>query len=98
MILVINAGSSSLKFTVFTLQAGVQTMLAKGNIERIGLVEPNFIYQRGSNNKVEEGVPVKDHADALKAVCAKLVDPKVGVLRSLEEIEAIGHQIGRAHV
>lgn len=93
MILVINAGSSSLKFTVFTLQAGVQTMLAKGNIERIGLVEPNFIYQRGSNNKVEEGVSVKDHADALKAVCAKLVDPKVGVLRSLEEIEAIGHRV-----
>ena len=80
-VLVINAGSSSLKFTVFGMENGERTMLAKGNIERIGLKHPNFIYQRAGADKAEAQVEVKDHADALKALCAKLVDPAVGVLR-----------------
>ncbi len=92
-VLVINAGSSSLKFTVFGMENGERTMLAKGNIERIGLKHPNFIYQRAGADKAEAQVEVKDHADALKALCAKLVDPAVGVLRDLTEITAIGHRV-----
>jgi acetate kinase len=92
-VLVINAGSSSLKFTVFGMENGERTMLAKGNIERIGLKHPNFIYQRAGADKAEAEVEVKDHADALKALCAKLVDPAVGVLRDLTEITAIGHRV-----
>ena len=92
-VLVINAGSSSLKFTVFGMENGERTMLAKGNIERIGLKHPNFIYQRAGADKAEAQVEVKDHADALKALCAKLVDPAVGVLRELTEITAIGHRV-----
>jgi len=92
-VLVVNAGSSSLKFTVFTMENGERRMLAKGNIERIGLKHPNFIYQREGAAKTEEQVGVTDHADALKAVCAKLVDPTAGVLKGLQEIEAIGHRV-----
>jgi acetate kinase len=92
-VLVVNAGSSSLKFTVFSMENGERTMLAKGNIERIGLKHPNFIYQRAGSAKAEGEVDVKDHADALKALCAKLVDPAVGVLGDLTEIKAIGHRV-----
>lgn len=92
-ILVVNAGSSSLKFTVFGMENGQHTMLAKGNIERIGLQRPNFIYQRAGADKEETQVEVKDHADALKALCAKLVDPTVGILHELTEITAIGHRV-----
>ena len=92
-VLVINAGSSSLKFTVFTMDDGERTMVARGNIERIGLKHPNFIYQRAGGVKTEEQVPVHAHADALKALCAKLVDPQVGVLKDLTEIGAIGHRV-----
>ncbi|MBN2450888.1 MAG: acetate kinase [Lentisphaeria bacterium] len=92
-ILVVNAGSSSLKFMVFAMRDGVQKMLAKGNIERIGLLDPNFIYERAGEEKMEETVAVRDHADAMAAVCAKLVDRSVGVLGSLREIEAIGHRV-----
>jgi acetate kinase len=92
-VLVVNAGSSSLKFTVFAMENGERRMLAKGNIERIGLKHPNFIYQKEGSAKTEGQVGVKDHADALKALCAKLVDPAVGVLADLREIEAIGHRV-----
>lgn len=92
-VLVINAGSSSMKFTVFTVGPGEQTMLAKGNIERIGLQEPNFIYQRAGQSKTSESVAVRDHADALKVLCRKLVDPVEGVLEDLGEIRAIGHRV-----
>ena len=92
-VLVINAGSSSLKFTVFAMENGERRMLAKGNIERIGLKHPNFIYQRADAGKTDTAVEVKDHADALKVLCAKLIDPVVGVLQDLAEIEAIGHRV-----
>ncbi len=92
-VLVVNAGSSSLKFTVFAMADGDRRMLAKGNVERIGLKGPNFIYEKAGAARTDEAVAVKDHADALKAVCAKLVDPVAGVLRDLREIEAIGHRV-----
>ncbi|MBT7165344.1 MAG: acetate kinase [Victivallales bacterium] len=92
-VLVVNAGSSSLKFMVFDQQGETYTMLAKGNLECIGLDEPNLIYQRDDEAKTEEPVEAADHADALEILCRKLVDPACGVLQSLEEVEAIGHRV-----
>jgi acetate kinase len=90
-ILVVNAGSSSLKFTMFCMAK--EQMLAKGIVERIGLKEPNLVYQRFDGQELREQVNVKNHDDALKVVCEKLVDKKFGVLRSLNEVEAIGHRV-----
>lgn len=89
-ILVINAGSSSLKFTLFSMKT--EEVLAKGLVERIGL-KPHFIYKRSDGIGIENHPKIVKYADALKVVCDKLVDPEVGVLKSLKEVEAIGHRV-----
>ena len=90
-ILVINAGSSSMKFTLFSMDN--ETVLAKGQFERLGSDAPNMIYKRPDGFKFEQVVPVKDHVEAFKAICGKLVDPEVGVLKDLSEINAVGHRV-----
>ena len=89
-ILVINAGSSSLKFTLFSMKT--EEVLAKGLVERIG-AKPHFIYKRADGIGIESYPKIAKYADALKVVCDKLVDPDVGVLKSLKEVEAIGHRV-----
>ncbi len=90
-VLVINSGSSSLKFTLFDMNT--KEALCKGLVERIGMDKPKLIYQRGSEGKLEEMLTITKHAEALRAVCDKLVDAKVGVLKSLSEVDAIGHRV-----
>jgi len=90
-VLVINCGSSSLKFTMFRMAN--EKVLARGIVERIGLDGPFLKYHRYDGRSVNEQVDVSDHDDALRIVCAKLVDSEVGVLESLEEVEAIGHRV-----
>lgn len=92
-VLVINAGSSSLKFTLFHMVDGTEKIIASGQVERVGSETPNLIYKRPDGFKVEESPRVANHADALKAVCEKLVDPAHGVLKSLSEVTAIGHRV-----
>ena len=90
-ILVINAGSSSMKFTLFSMEN--ETVIAKGQFERLGSDAPNMIYKRPDGYKFEQVVPVKDHVEAFKAICNKLVDPTDGVLKDLSEINAVGHRV-----
>ena len=91
-VLVINAGSSSMKFTLFSMAD--DTILAKGLFERLGTDKPNMIYKRIADGYKFEGVvPVKDHVEALKEICGKLIDPKDGVIGSLSEISAVGHRV-----
>jgi len=91
-VLVINAGSSSMKFTLFSMANN--TVLAKGQFERLGTDKPNMIYKRLSDGLKFEGiVPVRNLEEALKRVCAKLVDPADGVMKDLGEIVAIGHRV-----
>ena len=93
-ILVINSGSSSLKFTLFEMEGGSNTVIASGLVERVGTPTPNLIIKRPDGFKFEESPEgVKNHADGLRAVCAKLVDPQIGVLKSLSEVKAIGHRV-----
>ncbi len=92
-VLVINAGSSSLKFTLFSMVNGSEKIIASGQVERVGSDTPNLIYKLPEGFKVEESPRVANHADALKAVCEKLVDPEHGVLKSLSEVTAIGHRV-----
>ncbi|MBP5530593.1 MAG: acetate kinase, partial [Lentisphaeria bacterium] len=83
-VLVINAGSSSMKFTLFEMKD--QSVLAKGVVERLGTDAPNLIYKRPDGFKFEGVIKVPDHVGAFKEICAKLVDPENGVIKSLSEI------------
>lgn len=89
--LVINAGSSSLKFTMFRISR--EKHLASGIVERIGLKEPRLYYERHDGVKLEEEAHVTNHDEALQLVCSKLVDKEYGVLSDLSEVEAIGHRV-----
>ena len=91
-ILVINSGSSSLKFTLYSFSAE-KKRIASGLVERIGTASANMVYRRDDEPKEESIVVAEDHAAALKLITKCLVDPKRGVLSSLEEIDAIGHRI-----
>jgi acetate kinase len=90
-VLVVNAGSSSLKFTMFSMTG--ETIRAKGIVERIGLCEPCLRYERFDGRKLREQQTITNHDEALRVVCQKLVDPEYGVLKSLTEVEAIGHRV-----
>ncbi len=89
-ILVINAGSSSLKYQLFDMNG--EKVVAKGNCEKIGLEGSFLSYKTEKANKKVE-VNMKDHTAALKAVLKLLTDKNDGVLSSLEEISAVGHRV-----
>ena len=90
-VLVVNSGSSSLKFMIFDMKG--EKMLAKGLVERIGSPNANLVYSRAGEAKTNAAVKAPDHTAALKAVLAVLVDPEKGVLKSLAEVEAVGHRV-----
>lgn len=90
-ILVINCGSSSLKYQL--IDSDSENVLAKGLCERIGIDKSAITHQPAGGDKITTEVEMKDHTDAVKYVIEKLTDEKVGVVKSLEEIGAIGHRI-----
>lgn len=90
-ILVVNAGSSSLKFTMFCMLE--ESIRAKGIVERIGLREPYLRYERHDGRQLKEQEKITNHDEALRVVCEKLVDPEIGVLEKLSNVEAIGHRV-----
>ncbi|MBE6379417.1 MAG: acetate kinase [Lentisphaerae bacterium] len=90
-VLVLNAGSSSLKFTLFDMTD--KSVLCKGQVERIGSDHPNFIYKRADGYKFEGEISAKDHVGSLNEIAAKLVSPDGGVIKSLTEISACGHRV-----
>ena len=90
-VLVLNAGSSSLKFTLFAMDT--EAVLCKGLVERVGTDHPNLVYKRSDGYKFEREIAVKDHVGALNEICKKLTDPADGVLKSLNEIVACGHRV-----
>ena len=90
-ILVINAGSSSLKYQL--LNPETQQVLAKGLCERIG-IDGRFTYKPEGKTAVKEAeVAMPTHNEAIKAVLDALADPKNGVIGSMEEIDAVGHRV-----
>jgi acetate kinase len=90
-ILIINSGSSSLKFTLYSMST--TTMLAKGLVERIGTLNANLVYQRDGEPKQEQGIAAENHGKALAMACKMLADPDRGVVKSLKEVNAIGHRV-----
>lgn len=90
-ILVINCGSSSLKYQLIDSES--EKVLAKGLCERIGIDGSAITHQPAGGDKVTTEVPMPDHTEAVKYVIEKLTDPEVGVVKSLDEIGAVGHRI-----
>ncbi len=89
-ILVINCGSSSLKYQLIDMDN--ESLLAKGNFERIGENEA-FVTHKVNGEKYVINVPVMDHEAALKIVLEQLVHKDYGVIKELSEIDAVGHRI-----
>jgi acetate kinase len=70
-----------------------ETVMARGIVERIGLDEPFLKYERLDGVSFKEQALVVNHEEALELVCAKLIDPDTGVMKSLAEVDAIGHRV-----
>lgn len=90
-ILVINCGSSSLKYQL--IDSGTEEVLAKGLCERIGIDGSAITHQPAGGEKVKTEVPMPNHTVAVQLVIEKLTDASAGVIASLEEIDAVGHRI-----
>ena len=90
-VLVVNCGSSSLKFQLFDMKG--ETMLCKGLVERIGIAGSRLVYTKTGCDKVVREVAMKNHVEAIAQVMAVLCDPQCGVVKSLGEIDAIGHRV-----
>lgn len=89
-ILVINCGSSSLKYQV--INSDTEAVLAKGLCERIGL-DGRLVYQKAGGEKEITDANMPTHKQAIQMVLDALVNPKTGALKSLEEIGAVGHRV-----
>ena len=92
-ILVINSGSSSLKYKVFDMTD--ESVLASGLVEKIGVAGDSQLvtYQPTGRDKIKGEESLPTHRDALRHVLEQLSDPEVGVVDSLSEIRAVGHRV-----
>ena len=89
-ILVINAGSSSVKYQL--ISSGDESVLAKGLIERIDSAGSNIMHVYGGKTYAVEK-PVKDHVEAVELMLSVLLSPEYGVIKSIDEIHAVGHRV-----
>ncbi len=90
-ILVINSGSSSLKYQLFDYEN--KTVIAKGLCERIGIPNSNFKHEDVSGRDINEGRTFESHSDAVRTMIDTLLDPEAAIVENLEEIVAVGHRI-----
>ena len=90
-ILVINCGSSSLKYQL--IDSETEGVLAKGLCERIGIEGSQITYQKPGEDKIKTRTPMPDHTKAVELVIAALTDAKTGVIADLSEIGAVGHRV-----
>ena len=90
-ILVVNSGSSSLKYQVFNMED--QSILGKGLVERIGISGGIITHKTASGEKVVFNEEIVDHKVALHRVLDILTNPEYGAIQSLDEISAVGHRV-----
>ena len=89
-VLVINCGSSSLKFQLINAES--EEVLAKGLCERIG-IDGSLTYQPAGGEKVKTALDMPTHEEAIQFVIDALTNPETGVVKSLDEIGAVGHRM-----
>ena len=90
-ILVLNCGSSSVKYKLIESENG--NVLAEGGVEKIGLPDSFLKFKRPDGSKETITVSMPDHKEAVKNVLKILTDPKEGVIKSFDEIQAVGHRV-----
>lgn len=90
-VLVINAGSSSLKYQLYDMTD--ESVLAKGLVERIGMDSSILTHKPTGKEEVTEVSDILEHTTAIRKVLEKLVDKEHGVLASIDEIDAVGHRV-----
>jgi acetate kinase len=90
-VFVLNCGSSSFKYQL--LDMSNERRVAIGLVERIGMADSVLTYEAEGADKVREVADIANHEIAIKRVLDKLVDPRVGVIKSLKDISAIGHRV-----
>ena len=94
IILVLNCGSSSLKYQLLDMKGeDVYDLLAKGLVERIGMESGCLKHQAAGKEKLVKEMQISDHTVGIQAVLEALLDKEYGVLSSLEDIEAVGHRV-----
>ena len=94
IILVINCGSSSIKYQLLDMKSDdVYELLAKGIVEKIGLPEGRLTHKPTGKEPYRVEQPIADHKVGMKLLLEALVDPGHGVLGSFDDIEAVGHRI-----
>jgi acetate kinase len=93
-ILVINCGSSSLKYQVINMEGEV--LMAKGLVERIGMDGSCITHEKIGEDKVKKEVPMETHKEAIAQVLDAIVDPEHGVLKDMSELGAVGHRVVHA--
>ena len=89
-VLVINCGSSSLKYQL--INSDIEAVLAKGLCERIG-IDGRLVYQLAGHDKEITEAPMPTHKEGIQMVLDALVNPKTGAVKSLSEIDAVGHRV-----
>ena len=90
-VFVLNCGSSSFKYQL--LDMSNENRVAAGLVERIGMDDSILAYEPTGGEKIKEVAAIADHESAIKLVLSKLIDAKVGVIKSLSDIKAVGHRV-----
>ncbi|MDE5592176.1 MAG: acetate kinase, partial [Helicobacter sp.] len=90
-ILVVNCGSSSLKYQFIDMNT--ESVLAQGMCDRIGINGGEFSYKPAKGEKLSKSVDLKDHEVAIKIVLDTLMDSRIGIIKSFDDIKAIGHRV-----
>lgn len=90
-VLVINCGSSSLKFQL--INSDNESVLAKGLCERIGIDKSTITYSPADGEKITKEIPMPTHSEAINAVICVLTDKETGVIKDMSEVKAVGHRV-----
>ena len=89
-VLVINAGSSSLKYQLIDMEN--EAVIAKGLVERIGIEGSNIAHKKGGD-KIEIKKPLANHVEAIQLVLEVLQNKEYGAVSSMDEIGTVGHRV-----
>ncbi len=93
VILVLNCGSSSIKYQVIEMSEGADTLLAKGLVERIGLENGVLTHKPVGKEPVKTVTDIPDHTVGIDLIIKAITHPESGVVNTLEEIDAVGHRV-----
>ena len=94
IILVLNCGSSSLKYQLLDMKSDeVYDLITKGLVERIGMETGCLKHKATGKEPLVKEMPIEDHTVAIRSVMDALLDKEYGVLNTLEDIEAVGHRV-----